>query len=883
MDYVVLNGIRDRTGFEREELYLFVLKELLDNALDYVEKNHTEGCEIPELKVFIIRKSRDKDYLTLKVQNSDRNQASTSTTSVFTIETLRSIFNFDAFFSSKRNQYRISRGALGDALKEVICIPYAIAKEYYNIEWDRPVVITTGNQKFSVSLSIDRINQKIDTKIIQQRSDSETSNKKYTEFEVDLPLIDKNSSKVVGDNLGSLVFNYAIFNTHISFHLEIIDEGEKYKPFLFDFPQLQEINTDWKNTTSIYYYSLQEFENFLYGLNDNDMIAYDALHIFRECSNLKKDHTLTLGALKHDRDKIYEIYTKLREVMKPKAKLDLQFDINSKARSEALKRRVEDAIGIVSMIKYRAEHGYFKTNGYSEGDSNSNSNSNVEFPFVFEFAIIQTERKQVDDGINLNYYLKYRNAINSSPHDYSFLVGNRSSTFRWHSRSSRNNDGNDRKEMTASNIFGMLERYGYSFYKENCKKPNTTVFVNLISPRVDYRNYGKSNINLEPFADTVAETVYKTISSVGGGRTVNALFEEKYTIKDFLKQLLHERHQDIERDPTLKDKDRWTQSTVFYRLRPMLLEAGYGAEEIGKKRQYITKMIRPVSEESLGVKREEIGIFAADRAQLYFKGRWHEVGFDYLERLMHMGTDLLIIEKEGVAQVLTPFADKKGIALLNTRGFLTEYASRLSELSANHSCNVAILSDFDVSGMYLAEKAPNGVYRIGIDFDTVEYFGLGVEDVAESYEANNNHLKPLLEIARSNTSLYDKLQFLKHKRIEIDSIIAKVGSERFWKFVEHRLGERFPTRNYNRALEIPEFVYPDILRDIVEKLEKRLKASIAAERQKIINELSNVSGFCHNLKQKEEEIGSRLKHKIADDEIIKRLIEKMKKLLTNME
>ena len=228
-------------------------------------------------------------------------------------------------------------------------------------------------------------------------------------------------------------------------------------------------------------------------------------------------------------------------------------------------------------------------------------------------------------------------------------------------------------------------------------------------------------------------------------------------------------------------------------------------------------MIRPVCEESLGVKREEIGIFAADRAQLYFKGIWHEVAFDYLERLMHMGTDLLIIEKEGVAQVLTPFADKKGIALLNTRGFLTEYTSKLSELSANHSCNVAILSDFDVSGMYLAEKAP------------------------------------------------------------------KVGSERFWKFVEHRLDERFPTRNYNRALEIPEFVYPDILRDILEKLEKRLKASIAAERQKIINELSNVSGFCHNLRQKEEEIGSRLRHKIADDEIIKPLIEKMKKFLTNME
>jgi hypothetical protein len=335
MDYVMLNGIRDRTGFEKEELYLFVLKELLDNALDSVEKNYTEGSEIPEIKVFITRRSHDKDYLTLKVQNSNRNRAFTGTTSILTIETLRSIFNFDSFFSSKRNQYRISRGALGDALKEVICIPYAIAKEHYNIEWDRPVVITTGNQKFSVSLKIDRISQKIDTEIIQQQSDSEINNKNYTEFEISLPLIDKDNSKLVSDELGSLLFKYAIFNTHIAFHLEIIDEAENQKPFVFDFPQLQKINAGWKNTASSYYYSLQEFENFIFGLNDNYMIAYDALHIFRECSNLKKDHTLTVGALKHDRDKIYEIYTKLREVMKPKTKLDLQFDINSKARSEA--------------------------------------------------------------------------------------------------------------------------------------------------------------------------------------------------------------------------------------------------------------------------------------------------------------------------------------------------------------------------------------------------------------------------------------------------------------------------------------------------------------------------------------------------------------------
>ena len=42
-----------------------------------------------------------------------------------------------------------------------------------------------------------------------------------------------------------------------------------------------------------------------------------------------------------------------------------------------------------------------------------------------------------------------------------------------------------------------------------------------------------------------------------------------------------------------------------------------------------------------------------------------------------MGTDLVIIEKEGTVEVLGPFADKYGIALLYTRGFLTEVSRNL--------------------------------------------------------------------------------------------------------------------------------------------------------------------------------------------------------------
>jgi hypothetical protein len=182
-----------------------------------------------------------------------------------------------------------------------------------------------------------------------------------------------------------------------------------------------------------------------------------------------------------------------------------------------------------------------------------------------------------------------------------------------------------------------------------------------------------------------------------------------------------------------------------------------------------------------------------------------------------------------VAEVLAPFADRKGIALLNTRGFLTEYANMLSQLASKNGCNISIVSDFDVSGMYMAKMIKH-VYRIGVDLNTLEYFSLNVEDVAEKYEANSNHLKPLQEIAKSDTTLYSDLKFLKDKRIEIDSIIANVGSEEFWEFIEHRLSEKFAKRNYNRAIDIAEFVYPDIVKNMLEKLEKKFAASAAQER-----------------------------------------------------
>jgi hypothetical protein len=169
-----------------------------------------------------------------------------------------------------------------------------------------------------------------------------------------------------------------------------------------------------------------------------------------------------------------------------------------------------------------------------------------------------------------------------------------------------------------------------------------------------------------------------------------------------------------------------------------LKSIGYADEELD--RENITAYIEQVCD--------------ADRAQLYFRGKTYDIGFDDLEGLAQKVVDMLIIEKEGGAEQLAPLAAKKGIALLNARGFLVKYAIRLAEIAGKHGCNISILSDLDIYGLTICSKIPNG-YRVGISFETLRYFNLNLEDVEEEYNA------PSFDMDFSQFATEEELQYLK--------------------------------------------------------------------------------------------------------------------------
>jgi hypothetical protein len=91
---------------------------------------------------------------------------------------LESIFDFGRYHSSKRNQFKITKGALGDALKEVLYIPYVLAYENEINNWNYPLKIYAAGKIFCIHLDIDRINQRLHIRIDEDDGDDKSYNKR---------------------------------------------------------------------------------------------------------------------------------------------------------------------------------------------------------------------------------------------------------------------------------------------------------------------------------------------------------------------------------------------------------------------------------------------------------------------------------------------------------------------------------------------------------------------------------------------------------------------------------------------------------------------------------------------------------------------------------
>ena len=292
-------------------------------------------------------------------------------------------------------------------------------------------------------------------------------------------------------------------------------------------------------------------------------------------------------------------------------------------------------------------------------------------------------------------------------------------------------------------------------------------------------------------------------------------------------------------------------------------------------RSYFQKLLRKYCE-SKGITRLSMGLVTGDRASMYFDGDWHSVSFDVINSLAQNGTDILFIEKADIAEVLTPFAKKYGVALVNTIGFLTEYAKDLMKAAKRSGANIAILTDYEDYGLSIVASAMKEAYilRIGINEETFRYFGLNRDSLSVSSKRrlkNFGYLKHFKHL--------DK-EFLRTKRVEIDAVLAAVGNERFWEYIMKKLIELSPTRDYNRAISMPanETLYDKSLQDLWTYTNLYVESIVKEEKTQIQDELENVEGMI-DVDEKNKEIQTRMENKLSDNEGMKLMVSKIDELL----
>jgi hypothetical protein len=196
MSYVTVKAIESDTSYLQLQWPLFAVKELLDNAWDFL--NDYYGQSIKEDRKIAVSIELDKtphgqkDILHITVRNSNVDNIS-----VF--ENLNATFNYDQWYSTKRYQHRKTCGSLGDFLKRGVGMGYAAWTEgidddnsFTDEQWEEPLIVRHNGRETRVYIVV---NKGSSEPIKVEFEDGPSYNDTYTEVEVALPLRHWNESQ----------------------------------------------------------------------------------------------------------------------------------------------------------------------------------------------------------------------------------------------------------------------------------------------------------------------------------------------------------------------------------------------------------------------------------------------------------------------------------------------------------------------------------------------------------------------------------------------------------------------------------------------------------------------------------------------------------------
>jgi hypothetical protein len=154
MDYFTMDGVILRTGYKNKlDWYLLPIREILDNDADFLWKYYKDADKAS----ISVNVTMDDELFRLTIRNSNHKN-------IPVFSDLGPIFDYDMRYGSKQDVHIISRGMLGDAMKQILSLGYVLlhtsddGTAFTDKQWEYPLIIRHNKKEWK---SIDSVHVRL--------------------------------------------------------------------------------------------------------------------------------------------------------------------------------------------------------------------------------------------------------------------------------------------------------------------------------------------------------------------------------------------------------------------------------------------------------------------------------------------------------------------------------------------------------------------------------------------------------------------------------------------------------------------------------------------------------------------------------------------------
>lgn len=465
-DFVRLDGLRRATGRPPHEWDVYVIKELLDNALDADEalwlRNHTQYPLIHVNIEYTPNPEMQAQHLFVEISNRAQ----------FPVGQIQDIFHTKWYTSRKAFIKGLTRGALGNALKTLLGIPYALHNRVAG-DWKpllNPMSIRCGTTEYLPRYQIDALAQQVHIACEPHNISREVHG---TVISLGIDNFQQEQSRTIEDII-EIAQQYHLCNPHASFSWNVtMGEQAWAKKYLH--------TTQWVNkfhsVAPIHWYSLTAFQDVLGALyridGTEDACKEIALEdVYR--------HFIPFDKI----DEIKSFYTVEKTSI---VSTDIEGPVASRLYRHLLKSSPRFDLGQLGYIGL--EHIQRTFESLLELDSKlcyqRSISNDPDIPFVMEAAVARTKTGKRQIWAAMNFSPTYDDPFRNRHLTTSILP-----------------------EAPIIGLRGFLDAYN------TFEDSSVILFLHLICPNIEHQEFSKTEIDHLPFKDDLGKLLDEILTEL---------------------------------------------------------------------------------------------------------------------------------------------------------------------------------------------------------------------------------------------------------------------------------------------------------------------------------------------------------------------------------